>query len=144
MIYQVNIGEHSPVYIDEATNANAKADAEALLAQKRVEIMQREAVRFSICATFINGNDATWREIQDNDPEDTICQVFNHLDGTYTQVSTKTQAFELNESRKQDFLNSLGMDSVKELTEIPKPVYLHIYDSTQYGVIDGTIPMEKL
>ena len=114
MIYKVNGYNTQPTYFDEATNLNAKTDAEAFLAQKQIDVLAYEAVRFSICATFINGNDTTWREIQDSDPEDTICQVFDTFTGSYTQVNSKTEAYQLNEQKKQNFLLSVGLDKVYE------------------------------
>lgn len=128
MIYQVNKVYTEPEYFDEANNTNAKADAEALLAKVRAEVLEKEATRFSICATFINGNNTTWREIQESDPEDTVCQVFDTFSGSYTQVATKTEAYALNEQKKQTFLTSSGLDAVIELEQIPTPV-----QPTTYG-----------
>jgi hypothetical protein len=119
MIYKVNKFYDLPQYFDEATNPNAKADAEALLTQVRAEVLEKEAGRFSICATFVNGNDTTWREVQDSDPEDTVCQVFDTLTGQYTQAVTKTEAYALNEQKKQELLISCGLDAVIELEEMP-------------------------
>ena len=119
MIYQVNGFNTQPTYFDEATNANAKIEAEALLETTKATVLSQEAVRFSICATFVNGNDTTWREVQETDPEDTVCQVFDTFTGVYTQVNSKTEAYALNEQKKQEFLTSLGLDKVIELTEMP-------------------------
>lgn len=131
MIYQVNGYNVEPTYFDEATNSNAKAEAEALLAQKQVDVLAYEAVRFSICATFVNGNDTTWRTIEDSDPEDTICQVFDTFTGTYTQVNNKTEAHALNAQKQQAFLASVGLDKVIELAEIPKPLAQPKSEGTQ-------------
>ena len=114
MIYQVYGFNVEPTYFDDATNANAKTDAETLLAQKQKDVLAYEAIRFSICATFVDGNNTTWREIKDTDPEDTICQVFDTFTGSYTQVSNKTEAYALNEQKKQNFLLSVGLDKVYE------------------------------
>lgn len=119
MIYKVNGYNTQETYFDETTNANAKADAEALLAQKQTDVLAYEAVRFSICATFINGNDTTWREVQESDPEDTICQVFDTFTGAYTQCSNKTEAHALNAEKQQAFLASVGLDKVYELEAMP-------------------------
>lgn len=121
MIYQVNRFYDKPEYFDEATNPNAKADAEALLAQVRSEVLTKEAGRFSICATFVNGSDTTWRSVQDSDPENTECQVFDPITGQYTQVATKTEAYALNEQKKQEFLVSCRLDKVIELEQMPTP-----------------------
>jgi Holliday junction resolvase RusA-like endonuclease len=141
MIYQVNGYNVEPTYFDEATNSNAKADAEALLAQKQKDVLAYEAVRFSICATFVNGNDTVWREVQESDPENTICQVFDTMTGQYTQVANKTEAYALNEQKKLGFLASVGLDKVIELTEMPVKQF---YDANRYGQTNGTIPVEKL
>ena len=138
MIYKINGYNTEPTYFDEATNPNAKTDAEALLAQKQQDVLAYEAVRFSICATFVNGNDTTWREVQESDPEDTICQVFDTFAGSYIQCSNKTEAFALNEQKKQEFLESIRLNVVEELTEIPKNFHL------KFGIIDSSIPVEQL
>lgn len=119
MIYKVNGYNTDATYFDEANNPNAKADADALLAQKQQDVLAYEAVRFSVCATFVNGNDTTWREVQESDPEDTICQVFDTFTGTYTQCANKTEAFALNAQKQQDFLASVGLDKVYELEQMP-------------------------
>lgn len=144
MIYQVNGFNVKPTYFDEAANPNAKAEAEALLNQKRAEVLVLEAVRFSICSTFINGNDTTWREVQDSDPEDTVCQVFDTFSGSYTQVNNKTDAHILNEQKKQEFLTSIGMDKVYELTKMPEPVLGILYSQQVYGPTVGDIPVEVM
>ena len=120
MIYKVNGYNVDPTYFDEATNPNAKTDAEALLAQKQADVLAYEAVRFSICATFVNGNDTVWREVQESDPEDTVCQVFDTFTGQYTECRNKTEAHILNEQKKIQFLESVGLDRVFELEEMPK------------------------
>jgi hypothetical protein len=119
MIYKVNGFNVEPTYFDDTTNPNAKAEAEALLAQKQQDVLAYEAVRFSVCATFVNGNDTTWREVQESDPEDTVCQVFDTFTGQYTQCSNKTEAFALNNQKKQTFLVSVELDKVYELEAMP-------------------------
>ena len=141
MIYKVNGYNVEPTYFDEATNENAKAEAEALLIQKQADVLVFEANRFSICATFVNGNDTTWREIQESDPEDTICQVFDTFAGCYTECPNKTEAHALNEQKKQEFLASLNLDKVYELTEMPVPQQ---YAQGVYGTTVGDIPVEVM
>jgi hypothetical protein len=119
MIYQIIGYNNPPTYFNEADNPNAKADAEQFLAQKQIEVLNKEHVRFSICATFVNGNDSTWREVTIEDPEDTICQVFDTFTGSYTQCANKTEAYALNAQKQQAFLASIGLDKVIELTEMP-------------------------
>ena len=96
-----------------------KEEAEALLLQNQKDALAIESVRFSICATFVNGNDTTWREVTIEDPEETICQVFDTFTGTYTQCANKTEAFALNEQKKQAFLASVGLDKVYEVDSMP-------------------------
>lgn len=118
-------------FFDESTNANAKVEAETFLAQRQIDTLAYEAVRFSVCATFVNGNDTTWREVQDADPEDTICQVFDTFTGQYTQCPNKTEAFALNKKMKQQFLESIGLDKLYEVDEIPQPMNQPISSGTQ-------------
>jgi hypothetical protein len=139
MIYQVNGYNVEPTYFDESINPNAKADADALLVQKQTDVLAFEAVRFSICATFVNGNDTTWREIQESDPEDTICQVFDTFTGTYTEVPNKTAAYALNAEKQQAFLASVGLDKVVELTEMPIKS-----NPSKYGLVTGNIPVASI
>jgi hypothetical protein len=120
MIYKVNKFYSEPEYFDDSTNPNAKTDAEALLAQVRFEVLAKEAVRFSICATFVNGPDTIWREVLDTDPEETVCKVFDTFTGQYTEVSTKTKAFALNEEKKQYFLTNCGLNAVEKLEKMPE------------------------
>lgn len=131
MIYKVSGYNTDATYFDEATNPNAKAEAEALLAQKQTDVLAYEAVRFSVCATFVNGNDTTWREVQEADPEDTICQVFDTFTGTYTQCANKTEAFALNAQKQQDFLASVQLDKIEELTEMPAEIAQPVSKGTQ-------------
>ena len=102
-----------------------------MLAQKQKDVLAYEAVRFSICATFVNGNDTTWREVTAEDPEDTICQVFDTFTGTYTECANKTEAFALNAQKQQNFLASIGLDSIVELNEMPIELAQPISKGTQ-------------
>ena len=133
MIYKVNGYNTEPTYFDEANDVDAKAAAEALLAQTQQDVLSIESIRFSICATFVNGNDTTWREVLESDPEDTICQVFDTFTGSYTQVNSKTEANELNEQKKQEFLASCRLDKVYEVTEINTDENLVDADSVVYS-----------
>jgi hypothetical protein len=119
MIYKVNGYNTEPAYFDEATNINAKAEAEALLAQRQKETLLVEAARFSICATFVDGNNTTWREVLDSDPEDTICQVFDTFAGGYTECANKTEAYSLNKKKEEAFLKAIFLDKVYEVETLP-------------------------
>lgn len=142
MIYRVNAYDSRPTYFDEATNPNAKAEADAYLIQKQSEALVSQAFRFSICATFVDGNDTVWRSILETDPEETVCQVFDHTTGTYTECNSKTEAFALNEQKKQEFLASIGIDKVYELDAIPEEV--KPYAPATYGENVGDIPVEVM
>lgn len=123
MIYRVNGVEPLDIhYFDDSINPNAKADAEAMLIQKRAEALTKHAVRFSICSTFVDGNNSTWRTVEDSDPEDTICQVFNYSTGRYTECQNKTQAIAMNEQIKETFLAEIMLDKVYEVDSIPTEV----------------------
>lgn len=124
-------------YIKATILVGTKSDAETFLAEKQNQILIAESSRFHVCATFINGNDHIWRAIEDKDPEDTICQVFNHLTGTYTECSTKTEGFALNEQVKQQFLASFGLDKIYEIDTI-EPA------SSAIAKQSNQIPVEKL
>jgi hypothetical protein len=118
MIYKVNGYNTEPTYFDEATNVNAKAEAEVLLAQKQAEVLTIEEARFSICATFVDGSNTTWRAILDSDPEDTVCQVFDTFVGRYTECANKTEAYALNEKKKEAFLKDISLDKVYEVEAV--------------------------
>lgn len=119
MIYQVNAFNDAPTYFDSASNSNAKSEAEVLLTQRREQVLIQESVRFSICAMFVDGANTTWRELNEEDPEDTVCQVFDHLLGEYEEAPNKTAAYQLNEQRKQEFLASIKLDKVYEHETMP-------------------------
>jgi hypothetical protein len=119
MIYKVFGYNTAPTYFDEATNVNAKAEAEALLVQMQIKALSLEAIRFSICATFVDGNNTIWREVLDSDPEDTVCQVFDTFTGRYTECANKTEANALNERKKQEFLVNVELNKVYEVEVIP-------------------------
>lgn len=156
MIYVFNTFNQGLFYfVDQATyDANPnyslgtlvvgiKEDAEIALNNERQKVLQQEAVRFSVCATFVNGNDTTWREVQESDPEDTICQVFDTFTGTYTQCANKTEAYALNEQKKQAFLVSISLDSIKEIEALPEPI-TKAYSQNVYGQNVGDIPVEVM
>jgi len=154
MIFRVNaFNEPLPTYFvpDQATidsltsnkyiqgnfKVGTKQDAEAFLEEKCATILVNEASRFNVCATFIIGTDHMWRAVQQDDPEDTICQVLDHSNGTYTTCQNKTEAFALNKQRKQEFLNSIGMGQVIEL-ETVEPA------SSVIAKVNNQIPVETL
>ena len=141
MIYKVNLHRTEAAFFDEATNVNARQEAETILATERIKALLEEETRFSInAAVYINGNTA-WRAIQDSDTEDTICQVFNTFTGQYTECANKTEAYALNEQIKEQFLSSIGLDKVYELEAMP---VTNGYSVHVYGESVGTIPVEVM
>lgn len=151
MIYKVNGYNNLPTYYVEQSvfDANStyefgtlivgnKQDADAKLSELKKTVLEYEAVRFSVCATFVNGNDTTWREIQESDPEDTICKVFDTFTGQYTECATKTEALALNEQKKQSFLTSCGLDKVYELETLPTPFVANQVGSNPQPISSGT------
>jgi hypothetical protein len=116
-------------------------DAELLLLKKQQETLINETSRFSICVSFVVGNNTIWRQIQEDDPNSTICQVFNHVSGAYTEVLSKSAANDLNEQYKKEFLESIGLDKVYALDAIP---VIQPYLGSKYGATVGTIPVEVM
>ena len=144
MIYKVNgYNTQTKYFVDQTTfeqNPNytlgilvvgTQTDAETLLAQIQTDVLSYEAVRFSVCATFVNDNNTTWREVLESDPEETICQVFDTFTGQYTECANKTEAYALNEQKKQNFLASCGLDAVVELETLPEEPTQPISKGTQ-------------
>lgn len=135
-IYQVNRYNALPDFIvpDQATVDAAvgnplvgaaiigtQADAQTRLVQYQQECLAANMTRFSICATFVNGTDQTWREMQDTDPEDFTYLVFNQMTGQYTSCSSKTLALQENEARKAEFLALAKLDQVYPVDALPVP-----------------------
>lgn len=154
MMYRVNDFENEATYFvqDQATadelNSNpfisnkcfvgGKQDAEALLAQNQQRALQQEADRFSISASFINGDKVDWRVLEASDPEDTVCQVFDTFAGQYIQCANKTEAYALNEAKKQQFLANIGLDKVIELDVAPAKAKATIFKN------NNKIPVEVM
>ena len=134
-IFQVNgYNNQSTFYVDQATyDANSatfkggtlvvgtQADADAKLATLQASVLAYEAVRFSMCATFVNGNDSVWREVVSTDPEDTVCQVFNTFTGQYTSYPNQTEAKAANAALQAQFLDSIGLGAVTSPSALPVP-----------------------
>jgi hypothetical protein len=95
-------------------------DALDLLAINQQSALEIEKIRFSITLTIVNGTDTTWREMIDSDPEDNLYKVFNFATGQYKDCSTKTEALQENDLRKQEFLNSVGLDNIIIVESLPK------------------------
>ena len=132
MIYKISGYNSLPTYyVDQDTHDNhtdfkigvlivgTLDDANAALLNIRKQILENEATRFSVCATFTDGDHSIWRLVIDPDPEDTECQVFNTFTGKYDYYTTKTEAIAANESLKNDFLKQHGLDEVKILDGLP-------------------------
>lgn len=111
-IYKVNTYSGKAEFFDSEINFDAEKNAQDYLMEQRATILNKESVRFSICATFINGNNTIWREVAKDDHENTVCQVFNTLTGHYIQCENKTEAYALNEQLQQKFLDAIGLGEV--------------------------------
>lgn len=116
--FLVNVAPNNP-YI-KAVLVGTEQDAQVELVNRQKNVILQETVRFSVCATFVEGDNSVWREVLDSDPEDTVCKVFNAFTGQYISYSTKTEANAANEQMKQQFLATIGMDSVKTLDALPE------------------------
>lgn len=144
MIYKVNcFGSNETYFVSQEifdANLNYKfgklivgnqVDAQELLLKNQVNALEQEKQRFSICATFVDGNNTTWRNLLDSDPEETVCQVFDSITGKYIECANKTEAYALNESKKQEFLVFAGLNSVIELDKLPNTLAQPVSEGTQ-------------
>ena len=94
-------------------------DANDLLVLNQQTALELEKIRFGIALTIFEGNHTVWRAMIDSDPEYFDYQVFNNITGQYKQCSSKTEAIQENELRKQEFLASVGLDSVNTVDSLP-------------------------
>lgn len=134
-IYQVNQWNAAPIFfvpdqaaadMAEPNNPNIGSikigtmqDAQAELQTIQEQVLVQESVRFSICANFQVPGGVEWRELQDTDPEDTVCQVFSTFTGQYTKYPSVTSAKAANAALQQQFLQSVGLGSVVEVQTLP-------------------------
>ena len=112
----IAIAEETKLY--NSIKIGSEQNANELLALNQQEALEVEKLRFSIALTVIEGTDTTWREMIESDPEEYLYQVFNTATGQYKQCSNKTEAVQENELRKQEFLTSVGLNSVITLESI--------------------------
>lgn len=112
----IAVAEETKLY--NSIKIGSEQNANELLALNQQEALESEKLRFSIALTVIEGTDTTWREMIESDPEEYLYQVFNTATGQYKQCSNKTEALQENELRKQEFLASVGLNSVITLESI--------------------------
>jgi hypothetical protein len=136
-IYQVNqYGSRASVFFvpDQATADTApqgnpliasvkigtQQDAQTFLQAYQAQIIEQEAARFSIAANFSDGNGNTvWRALNSNDPDNTVCQVFNTFTGGYTEYQTVTEAKAAEVVIQQQFLKNVRLDAPVEVSAFP-------------------------
>jgi hypothetical protein len=94
-------------------------DAQNILSQEQQKLFDTEASIFTICSVFVNGNDSTWREVMDTDPEETPCQVFNTITGQHIFANNKTEGAQVLQDVKNQYLVHNNLDVVIELDTLP-------------------------
>lgn len=105
---------------DSSLDSNAEVQANIFLQEVRNQIIEREAVRFQIAKIIQEDNNTTWMNADvDNDPDEGVYQVLDHLIGSYTECASLSEAVALNEERKQLFLQSIGLDKVTVVESLP-------------------------
>lgn len=119
MIYEVRNPTGDFQYFDEATNLNAKTDAEAARVSVVADFLEKEKVRFSIAHTVVDGNDTVWREANDSDPEVGEYKCFVHTIGQYETHQTLSTAKARVEELKAQLIVDHNLDKVFELAEMP-------------------------
>lgn len=115
MRYQVNDRVNGPrVYETEA-------EAQAALPVAQAAFLDQESYRFSVVFVEVNGNDTTWRNAVDSDPDSGDYQVFNHNTGQHEGFSSKALAHARLQELKTEFLALVKLDKVYEhtLTVVP-------------------------
>ncbi len=115
MRYQVNDRVNGPrVYETEA-------EAQAALPVAQAAFLDQESYRFSVVFVEVNGNDTTWRNAVDSDPDSGDYQVFNHSTGQHEGFSSTTLAYARLQELKTEFLALVKLDKVYEhtLTVVP-------------------------
>mgnify|MGYP006276628375 CR=1 FL=1 len=130
MIYEVRNQIDGFQYFDEATNPNAKTDAEAARVIAAANYLIQEKNRFSIAHTVVDGNDTVWREVNDSDPEEGDYKCFVHYTGQYETYQTLSAAKARVEELKKQLIVESFLDQIFELAEIPTP-------PTRNSLVDG-------
>jgi hypothetical protein len=93
--------------------------ASEIAAQNKAALLEREAYRFTIAKVVVSGPNTTWTNADfDNDPEETVYQVFNTLTGQHEEVATKTSAIARKDEIQQEFLKSAYPTDWREISDI--------------------------
>ena len=94
------------------------AAAVAKLAEIKEQVLTQERLRFTVAKETVDGNDTTWSNADlDNDPENYTYQIFNHNTGQYERINSLSQAKERLSELKEQFADSLGLNTTPTLTE---------------------------
>jgi hypothetical protein len=121
MIYQVNNIDNGPTYFDDATNTNARAEAQTLLATNQQTYIQNRLKDFHIAKITHNGIGEVWVTANPaSDPNEGNYQTFNYTTGLYEVASNLSAAIATQETKKQELLVAAGLNQVRELTEMPR------------------------
>jgi hypothetical protein len=136
MIYKINnpiLGGADFIVPDQATADTAVAsfliqsvtigtetNAQNKLIETQNALLTREASRFVITTTEVNGNDTVWRALSSDDPEIGVYEVFNYETGQYTKYQTLTDAKNAINELKQKLLTDCNLTNYTTVDALPK------------------------
>jgi hypothetical protein len=114
---------HNPITdeiseFDTDVSPTAYDDAMKALVETQNALLERESVRFQINKVIVEGSNTTWSVANlDSDPEESTYLVFNSSTGQYQECSTLTEAKNVDQQMKNDFLASISLDKLYEVSE---------------------------
>ena len=121
-------------FLINSVTIGTETDAQNKLIENQNVLLEREASRFVITTTEINGNDTIWRALSSEDPENGVYEVFNHSTGQYTKYQTLTDAKNAINDFKQQLLSECGLTNytiIDALPTLPKLAKQPITTGTQ-------------
>lgn len=125
MVYEViEYLTGKPTFFDADTNPNAFAEAEALLATYRAEVLALPNIelQFTILRVVPVEGGEKWEPADlSTDPEEGDFQVLDYHTGQYTFYDFKSEAIAAMEVLKQQFLVENHLDKPIELPSMPPP-----------------------
>ena len=126
MFYKVrNLGNVE--YFDSEEAANNR------LVELQKKCLEENDYIFTVAKEVVNGNDTTWMNADlENDPENFKYHVFNPVTGLYEESMSLSEAKQIQERIKQEFIIHMKLDKF-ELTET-KPKNFDLY-----SIDDGKI-----
>jgi hypothetical protein len=84
---------------------DTQLEAESRLVVVKADYIKQEEYRFPVAKEIIGENSVTWAAANlENDEEDYVYQVFNHLIGQHEAVSSLSQAKARNQALKDEFI----------------------------------------